>query len=79
MVASARQNYGGRWLYRGDVFDVPDDSEADDMEAMHIAYRADEPEAPQEYKREDMQTTSATTPKGRQRGRYRNRNLKATL
>lgn len=79
MIASARQNYGGRWLYRGDVFAVADDSEADDMEAMHIAYRADEIEQPQEYKREDMQTTSSTTAKGRQRGRYRNRNLKATL
>lgn len=79
MVAGARQNYGGRWLYRGDVFEVPNDSEADDMEAMRIAFRADMPDEPDDYLHQDMKTTSATTPKGRTRGRYGNRNLKATL
>lgn len=81
MVAGARQNYGGRWLYRGDVFEVEDDSEADDMEAMRLAFRADDPDEAQEYEHESMQTDSVAKPAEKigQRHRYRNRNLKATL
>lgn len=72
MIATARQMVDGRCIYPGQTFEVGSESDADDLEAMVFARRAELPvaeaETPAVYRRTDLR---AEEPPRRRRGRPR--------
>jgi hypothetical protein len=55
MVATARQKYKGRWLIRGQEFDVDTEAEADDLSSRSVQFAERKyPKSRERYQRRDM-------------------------
>ena len=78
MVATARQQYVGRSLRIGDLFEVDSEAEAADLEVMRFAVR-DQTVRPPQYDTKALEATGAQSieekPVGS--GRYKRRDMRA--
>lgn len=73
MVATARQFYGGRSLYSGQLFTVDSEQEADDLTALNFARRV-----PVAAVLASPKTSENASPARPRRGRYARRDMRAT-
>ena len=78
LVATARQQHGGRWLSTGDLFEASP-AEAEDLIALNFARRAAPPQVALLDSKvlESESSSSVTTPVDRVRRTYRRRDMKA--